>query len=387
MKLFDPKTNQIIRANIDPPTLNARSGAILLEQWRDVFSASDPVRHDWQSVNVFGFLVSLQGDQIHKAFHHPEELFETSHWQACWAQYGCPVFNLSHGLTSAMLLTDCRGLRMEDVQWPFESVLIALPTPGSPFKFHPVNDTHPVEGRWIRVHRYQAPLTRDERVRIEHEFERARTEARKAQNPIQSYVQALRQIQCPTGSRTIIHVDDVDGNSVFQADKWYHEGPVEPWLECRQPDGHVSEFSDLDRFAVQAAARLVVNLFVYINTQVKERKLDLTIRAPKRDREGNLRPYTWQVGGEIKLPKEMHGAASAFAQRHTDKASWRIHSRFAVRGHYHRYWIGSKKDPNRQRRMQWVAPYWKGPADGPQISSRLYAVDTPDDKPVHGSAP
>ena len=55
------------------------------------------------------------------------------------------------------------------------------------------------------------------------------------------------------------------------------------------------------------------------------------------------------------------------------EAAWRATSRWMVRGHWRAQACGRGRA---ERRPTWIAPYWKGPADGTGVA-KMYEVGSP----------
>jgi hypothetical protein len=372
LKLYDPFTGETTQSNFNPIQYATMTGKLALDKWeegRQIWDLPKQFEHTWQHLWVLMTMLDLPGTVDAESMDHLA-------WSTNWVQYGCPSFQLSHSLASALILTDCRGLSTEEVQWPYESFLMLLPQPKSPFRFYAVaNPTQETEGAWVSVHRYTA-LTQAALVTFYDQLAEYQKSLRllndlEATRGLLNFVlNECRDLEYVL--RTHVRIMSPDGDSLYQADKWPKEGPIEGWLSCKQAGGLTE---DLDLRTVKAASRVVVNTCIYVNTQVREGTREFKIAQPKLDREGKIRPHTWMIGSEIKLPREMREAATAYVQRGHDKSLYRVYSRFTVRGHYQAFWYGSKKSDQRERRSKWIQPYWKGPENGPQITSRLYDVD------------
>jgi hypothetical protein len=137
---------------------------------------------------------------------------------------------------------------------------------------------------------------------------------------------------------------------------WLEPGEaVERWL--RLNDDTRPELND----AWERAIRLIVNTILYINERRRAGKWEPT------DRQRRGMRSVWNLGGEIKLSRELREAA-----RHSGRLpAWRVRARFIVRGHWRRQACGLNRA---ERRPKWIAPFWKGPKDGPELQ-RLYALD------------
>lgn len=234
-----------------------------------------------------------------------------------WYKLGFPTFELTGSLGAALMLTECRGLLGRDLRAPFAVFAAQLPSP-SPLL------VGGADAKWLVVHRWASGF----------------------------HIEV-----CTTGPYTVIDLRAPDEAEA-----------LDPWARgCGNP----------------SVARFVVNLCVYINSlhalprPEGQRKPGGGSR--KREKEPQT-PQRWVLGREIKLSNGMLQAARAVASGATtakQRAEYRMHARFMVRGHWRNQACGAKRA---ERRMRWIEPYWKGPEMAEGLA-RLYSL------PDEGHAP
>ena len=369
----------------DVRSLNARAlGAKAYEAWRD--NSSLAVVDD-TSFSAFWLLKVLHGMVTpigELLVGDVEETMDVLHWSAMWASFGFPAFELTHGLTSALLLTDCRGVTGEDYRLPFSAFEIVLPYPGGPFVWLDAGGKD-ATARKIQCYRFRAaPLL------PEHDLTTMSVE-----EALADYLHGkLKLLENMT-----IRIIQSDGLCLSSTRHWLApQDSLEKWVESfgqdvevdpritewrRQQDEKVEEktgkkmhvpTSAGDMAALKSAMRLVVNMCLYISAQHPQAVIQTTggnSQMPLPPAIGARNALLWRLGREIKLPREVRDAARTFVGRGFMPSKWRIQSRFTVRGH----WRNQPFGPGRtERRRRWIAPYWKGPENASVAIERLYAV-------------
>src|SRR4051812_21024071 len=105
------------------PDRYMRSAMGFVARWRELSQnvlpgcpAQMPEHYHW--AKLFGNWLGFQRERDPEIL---EQSYETLHWQMSWAQAGFPIFQLTHGLASALILTDCKGVQTSEVKWPFSS--------------------------------------------------------------------------------------------------------------------------------------------------------------------------------------------------------------------------------------------------------------------------
>lgn len=325
------------------------------------------------------------------------ELAEQMHWSARWAQDGFPTFELTHGLASALLLTECRGLTAEDLRMPFSAVRVILPHPDGPVRFTDVVGA-PVDATWIAFSVGRIPEPNAGAARADAIL-RGLSAARGARGFSRKEVRAVRDealAACDAWrTKTITRVSAADGVGIFRRDVLRPGDALERWLCVRNaaPDQQLVDgvsaagrdvvhdvkegWRDADEAAIKATQRLLANLCVYLCSRPKEELAAAENRraAPRRPAPGvdvAPGPRVWVLGREIKLPKDMRDAARAFAELGRPEVRWRTHARFVVRGHWRRQAVGKGRA---ERKTIWIHPFWKGPENAAVALARLYEVE------------
>ena len=150
------------------------------------------------------------------------------------------------------------------------------------------------------------------------------------------------------------------------------EETLEEWLTSYSPLGGKYQFksTDLDKSAVHASLRLLVNLSFYLDAQSAEGKKlpkrEILQRKWRKGRDpGPAIPPAWQLGQDVKLSTELRAAAKHSASPNPKtRAEWELKSQHVVRGH----WRNQAHGPDRTLRKRiWIAPHWRGPQAGEAI--------------------
>ena len=314
------------------------------------------------------------------------ELKELAHWQVRWGAHGFQTFQLTHGLAAALSLTDCSGVSAEEARWPYPSFLVTLPHPDGPIVFTDRVGTL-VPARWIIVHTIQVPTpeTWDRFVDLYTELcdpnQLRRTDSPEKQlQASRTFAARLVEARSKISWRpeTLMRVVTENGLTIFRRDGLPAPGDkLERWIDGADQEfsgGGMLPINDPDRYALEASARLVANLGIYLNNKVRE---DAAFLRPAKPRAGRGLPgkrgiTTWALGSEVKLPRQVRDSARAFCEQGKDaSASWKLHSRFMVRGHYRQQAFGTGRA---ERKRIWIEPHWKGPETAEEMK-RLYHVD------------
>jgi hypothetical protein len=282
------------------------------------------------------------------------ELGTIVHFHLRWALLQYPVFSLSHGLTAKLLLTDCSGIRFDEIKWPFNAFVVQLPGP-EPFIVYSDDEGKEVTANFVSLHTYtQAPL-KSSTVFDRGSFEsviRAQTELCWRfclWNPINS-VTIRKQYPAPKRQEDL---------QALIFDSEFNELPLLP----------IRQFP-VDELANAAMVRLMLNFSLYLDDLRVTEKWN----EEKADNEKHIKRHEgkvlrkWNVGREIKLSPEIRALSHSKA---VSDPAWKLRSRFLVRGHWRNQPFGVQKE---QRRRQWIEPFWKGPQEGERLE-RAYRVD------------
>ena len=261
------------------------------------------------------------------------EVSQLTHARLQWAQVSCPTFRVSHGLLSSLLLTDCRGLVGDDVRFPFEAFALSLPTPSR--ILYEGSEGDEVHAQYVLFHRFTA-----------------RTEA----GDVWKW-----GIHLSGADICIVHKHTNEPKPAESVAARVYRA-----AEHRAPGTYLSvPLSGIDATASDAAYQLVVNFAVYLaglgplpTTRRKRRQAPAAVEL--------LAPKVWEVGRDIKISSALHEAA---VSTNRDRSRWRLRSRFVVRGHWRNQACGKRR---KGRRRTWIAPFWKGPKNGPEILRNYY---------------
>jgi hypothetical protein len=246
------------------------------------------------------------------------KLIALGEWCIAWDRCGRNVFDLSPDFVAAMLMTDPSAI-VGDVRLPFPAVLVTIPS-----GFATGNEG----GHYTKVHVLERSYGDGSRVIV---------------------VQATDGACCLVSSiRTAGLTWDVVERS-FDDD-----GTPMP--------GYARVDGEADDTAQRTVARIVFGLLGYMGA-VKDAATRREVqRKPKRAPTAKPPPTVahWDVGRTIKIDPRLVQAARGGSR----EVALRIKHRFIVRGHYRNQAHGPGRS---ERRMQWIAPFWKGPGEGAQI--------------------
>jgi hypothetical protein len=292
-----------------------------------------------------------------------EEVAQT-HMLMRWLGFGLPVFEITHSLLASLILTDPGNVAAEEVRPPFETFAVRLP--GDFWEVvctaEPVLDevTSPAFNGVVRkrvgsreIDPFAVPLST---MWVHHQDAKSKM--------------MLRLI----GSNGVTLWERLPGlDELESVAEWlvHSPGPIE------KQSGYFMNVMDRDVHLQRAARRLYVNMCLYIAERGKgELKRTASYLARKNRRKPKKpmkpQPEVWVIGKEVKLNKELIGAAKDWtdAQRKV-RNRWRISKRFTVRGHWRMQACGpGRKD----RRRRWIEPFWKGPKEGAKLTHLYQAT-------------
>lgn len=310
------------------------------------------------------------------------ELIQELIFAGQWAQFGFPVFQLTHTMLSSLILTDAGSVRAEDLRFPYPAFLIELPQPHCPLSFWDADGAARKPVKYIRFMTYRnarnRPFGDDNEAMISLLNEMAvlfrQGKAYEAAGKYATFRQAYSW-----DASTSLELYAENGINVYVRDRMpAPDQRLEDWLSAKVPDVSVLSMYDGDRVAQMAGLRVVANMCLYITEQRRLGKEgENTTPQPQKVKSGKTKPNIVTLGRtlKIKLPHLIREAARDFVERgesQEKRVRWRLTSKFPVIGHFHAYWHGAHDDPQRHKRIHWVAPYLKG--QGPDVS-RVYEVD------------
>ncbi len=267
---------------------------------RELREAEDHVEHHINQVETTAQNKYAVGDGAAMNLLH-------GRWCLAWALSGYNVFELSNAFVAAMLLTDPREIRFDELRAPFPGVLVTIPD------------------RFV--------------------------------------------IGAEGGFYTKLHLYHVDGSwglyatdGVRVLDTHVAEGEVLSWdlfEELKTEDGAIE---DADALAIRAIRQIVFGMLAYVTCverAIEERSGVVSKKRVANDRV-DPRPRVHDVGRSVKIDPVLIKHARAGAR----EVALQIKHRYIVRGHYRNQAHGPGR---RDRKMIWIEPHWKGPEEGAAI--------------------
>jgi hypothetical protein len=268
----------------------------------------------------------------------------TWHAIARWAFVGMPTFQLTHGAAAAFALTDPSSVLYTDFRTPFPTFIVSMPVPflttiGG-------DDIHSI--CW-------------------HELDQRPPDSNEARPAI--YVRGFGE--GPTYSSLFAYI--LTPSSRITTSATLGDMLDAEHLSMRST---TTLDSEVTRF-VRVISQMMMSFALYVTTHGPGQPLSRRARtmnsgvsvpaSPAPIRE----PSIWLTGREIKIDRALREAAAAFGDAERDPTQWKLRARFTVRGHWRNQACGPG---HTEHRMRWIAPYWKGPADGVGIQ-HMYTTD------------
>lgn len=242
---------------------------------------------------------------------------------AMWAASGFNVFNLTHSLAAALILTEPPEYEKgERLYLPFPAFFITLPP-----------NTLPVlsQGR-------------------------------------KTWADMVRVAVSEDGSDGMFMV------SASSSDPPQEVGSTFPMADLVLSDSHevIGEIDPDHLVTIRATLRLVRNFVMWLEATggIKNRS-PLSRPKKKSDRSGPRDwPTTWILGQEVKLSRELRemAAESVLGRSSLAVPGWKLRMQHVVRGHWKSQAHGSGR---LSRKQIWVEPYWRGP-EGAAAWGHLY---------------
>lgn len=310
-----------------------------------------------------------------------EDMIFSNHMMLQWKNWGRPTFVLSRDLYAALILTDCRGLKGSDLKPPFESFCLVLPEDngmnikdddGTSWAAKMLNFT---TGRTLgRGNAAQsAEMLNSLCNMIYAEGLPPTAEARADLGAVTREAHAEYLPHTTLWSCTRLFATE---NPLLLATyRMYHmpkdDDSLEQWLEGSKTTKGSLEVSSDDEQTLKMAHRLIANFVIYLSSHklpAPERQSSL-LKKKKQLSDQNATIY--RVGSAVRLGNHLFEAARQAINRPKQKALWRLHSRFVVRGH----WRNQAHGPERKERKRlWIQPFWKGPTTA-EAMSRIYTTE------------
>lgn len=186
----------------------------------------------------------------------------------------------------------------------------------------------------------------------------------------------IARVTHPDGDFNHIEIVTKAGHSATSS--WHVTESVSKMLEATVGETVKGTVSDPGRFVdLTEIIHLIVNVLFYIET-IGTQKQQTQIAADDSIElsndvsleTGRGKFHRWTIGRTIKLPQKVIEVGL------TNRASWKLETRFMVRGHWRNQAVGANRA---YRKPVWVRPYYKGPDDLCDALQRKFSVDTSED--------
>jgi hypothetical protein len=119
-----------------------------------------------------------------------------------------------------------------------------------------------------------------------------------------------------------------------------------------------------DETHVVMAVRIAYNLALHL----KHRPSSASTSGKTVNHDHGLQSLLYELGADVSIDRDLRDAARIASSSGSDPQRWILQKRFIVRGH----WKQQAHGPGRtERKLIFVEPYWKGPADSP-VLARAY---------------
>jgi hypothetical protein len=285
------------------------------------------------------------------------DMGELGHLLVRWVGFGFPVFHLTHSLAASLVLTNPRGVTWGDMRFPFSSFIIQMPRPKGVMVYEGSKGRREVD--YISINetsRYSNSPTLAVLARHSNDVEKMRADIHTNGKTMVSMVLSTWDGDC------FLHHNAFRDSDDHAIDTWMSNSKqgLLPSLEMES----------IDSDALAAGRRLVANLCLYLANLGPQESWPKVRSKPSwnRKKQGEVpEPSVWIIGREIKLGPHMLAAARS----DTDRKGWELAQRFMVRGHWRRQACGPGM---KERRLKWIAPYWKGPESATAALTRLYSA-------------
>jgi hypothetical protein len=304
----------------------------------------------------------LAADEMEKAYAF------LGRWLLAWARHGYNVFELSPDFTAAMLATDARELDIGAVRLPFRGLLMLIPDgfakgrEGRHYtKIHITETTRGEVDQLRTANSINAalvglgPADQQDVLRTAHSWLDDRTKATSLSHKL--FGNSPRRLTDSPAMRDevkLLHVHATDGihtltTTIDRKDL--------TWDSFEEIPNDV-DFT-ADREALYTLRQIVFGTLAYA-TAISTAVTPIATESTRGPRGTGPTAKRWEVGRTIRLDHRLVRAVRSGAR----EVAFRLKSRHIVRGHYRNQAHG----PNRSlRTSKWIAPFWKGPADGAEL--------------------
>lgn len=260
-----------------------------------------------------------------------------------WNKFGMPVFQITQDLLAGLALTDPSNVPVEEVQLPFPTFIIDLPS-----GFWELENDDAVYGGG-RL----ATLSR----------------SKKGESSDIAFITVSTMRSFIDGSdneeNDLISISSTSRAGINMWDRlgWPPEGEtIGTWpllgiqnLDERYKWGMVK---DQERAMQVCIRQLIINLSLYIQGHGRGERVSAVKKGGKKRKKQSKISNTWIIGRNIKVGPEVVSAAKAAG---VAKKGWKVKVRSIVRGHF-------KSQPHGEgralRKRIFVKPYPRGPKEG-----------------------
>lgn len=152
---------------------------------------------------------------------------------------------------------------------------------------------------------------------------------------------------------------------------------------CTEDTPHLrNRDTSVDR-TTRTCLHLLLTTLLYVNSVNADISLDylnLKTKAKMKKAKGNRKRKirqmldkmgkVYHVGSRLHIPNVPQPSSGESLS-----TGRKIQVRFRVRGHFHAFWTGSKKEPSERKRvLKWLNSYWKGPEMAEVVEEKIFEV-------------
>ena len=285
--------------------------------------------------------------------------FMLGHACVRWWRGGVARFHLSHSLATQFALTDVDGIDASDLRLPFPTFVIELPHPKGPLLFDNAEIEQIEDVQFVIVNRYCGVSSAQLSSAINH-----RAKIYDWRDEVREYNRIKHELKWQEPKvRTILF-----GTRMTTLDDcWPLEGAVDCSDVVSKDDFARAVTTVRDLRAVEIARRIVVNLALYLRHVVSAGLSG----GRTVNHDHGISSLLYELGTEVKIDARLRQASRDYCLSGRRPEPWRLAKRFIVRGHWKKQPVGPERA---ERKMIFVEPYWKGPADAPVIA-RTYVAE------------
>jgi len=346
--------DKIVRAASEVGTQEHKDFAVRCREWRGERTSAEFFRLVWDILLKTFTEKGLRGDMIVSTMRDMAPFIVGSAW---WAELGFPVINLTHDFYRAIAVTDFGEVGDDPLFMPFPAYVLRLPESlrgkdaSTPLFLYPI----PTQRVTVPVG-VRPPMYSDEKNRL---------------------IEA-NEINFDVTRMTLTSEPDEDSLERGSFTQWENGVPYNHFLtgkveaiDQRDPlEARVTSAmgQSFDPELTKRSRRVLANTLLYINSNgglPPEKRVGADVPV---EREHKTEPR-FRVGRPIKLGARLR---SAIKEGLSGGASWKLDSRFVVRGHWRNQAYGPEFSLHRKK---WIEPYWKGPEDLTEAMQRAYEVE------------